>query len=256
MPLAASPEDLQRHERACRERVLSYRATRRTRYEWRVEREAVMARLRPHSGLRVLDAGCGIGRISLAALGAGAEVVAVDFAFARLRQLRQQAPAWARLRVCQADLTRLPVRAAQFEAIVCTQVLEHLPGAAGRRALLAAFARLLLPGGRLLLTVYNHSCAWRRRGLPREGVHESGIFYHCYEADELRSELADFEVLELCGVSNLLPHTWRLFPLLGPLGRFLDHRAEGNPAVSQDCGQLLLAHARLRAEGATRANGG
>ncbi|MGH9487874.1 MAG: class I SAM-dependent methyltransferase [Terriglobales bacterium] len=246
MPLNAISEQLQRHERMCREQVLSYPATRRMRYEWQVEAEAVMARLHPRPGLKVLDAGCGIGRLSLTALRSGAHVTSLDFALRRLQYLRRHAPSSAAPQLCQADLTRLPLRTRSWDAVVCTQVLEHIPQAVERRKLLASFARLLRPGGRLLLTVYNFSLAWQRRGQPSQGTHASGIFYHCYEPDELRAELEDFELLELCGLIHRLPRTYRLWPLLGPLGRHLDHRLERQPARSQRHGQLLLAHARIR----------
>ncbi|HET9783685.1 MAG TPA: hypothetical protein VFP94_01875, partial [Terriglobales bacterium] len=118
-----------------------------------------------------------------------------------------------------------------------------LPTSAARQALLTAFHRLLRPRGRLLLTVYNYSEPWRLRGEPKQGIHPSGIFYHAYNAPELAAELSDFTLQELCGIINLLPHTWRLFPLLGPLGRACDHHASRHPTLSHKWGHLLLAHA-------------
>ncbi|HVB39657.1 MAG TPA: hypothetical protein VNE83_02070, partial [Terriglobales bacterium] len=118
--------------------------------------------------------------------------------------------------------------------------------AAARQQLLASFARLLRPGGTLIVTVYNFGEPWRRRGDPAEGVHASGIFYHCYQAPELQVELeaAGFEILEICGIVHLVPHTYRLWPRLGALGRWCDHRIEAHPQLSQRWGNLLLAHAR------------
>jgi 2-polyprenyl-3-methyl-5-hydroxy-6-metoxy-1,4-benzoquinol methylase len=240
-------DEWQQRERQRREHVVTFAADRRLRYEWRVEDEAVLRRLRPRPGERILDAGCGIGRLTSRILRAGARVVALDFAHARLRHLRLHAPPASpgALVLAQADLTRLPLApAAAFDAIVCTQVLEHLPTPQARQSLLAAFRALLRPGGRLLLTVYNYSEPWRRRGEPKQGIHPSGIFYHAYNAQELAAELSGFALCELCGVINLLPHTYRLFPLLGPLGRAFDHRASRHPALSHKWGHLLLAHAQ------------
>ncbi|MGH9483189.1 MAG: class I SAM-dependent methyltransferase [Terriglobales bacterium] len=241
---AISAEEHQRFEREFRERELDFRGDRRVGYERQVELEAVVGRLRLGRGDSVLDAGCGVGRITRALLPSGAGVVGCDFALARLQRLRSSEPAGVRLGLVQADLQRLPLAPASFSAIVCTQVLEHIPEAAARRRLIADFHRLLRPGGDLVLTVYNLSETWRRRGAAAEGVHETGIFYHCYTAQELRGELAEFEVVEFCGIVNLLPHTYWLFPRLGPLGRALDHWAERRAGLSQRWGHLLLVHAR------------
>jgi SAM-dependent methyltransferase len=239
-------DELQRRERERRERILTLEPDRRLRYEWRIEDEAVLSRLRPRPGERILDAGCGIGRITRELLRAGCDVVALDFALARLCHLRAHAPSSSqgRLALAQADLTRLPLAAAAgFDAVVCTQVLEHLPTAEARQALLISLRRLLRPGGRLLLTVYNYSESWRGRGEPKQGIHPSGIFYHAYDAAELAAELSGFVRVEVRGIINLLPHTYRLFPLLGCLGRACDRHASRRCALSHKWGHLLLAHA-------------
>lgn len=240
----------QRREREHREREVLYTANRRFNYERQVEFEAVLARLpaRELQGKRVLDAGCGAGLITRALARRGARVVALDFAFARLRFLQRQLGAGEIVLPAQADLLRLPLPPASFDVVVCTQVLEHLPLAEARQALLASLIRLLVPGGRLLLTVYNFSRRWQCSGQPREGVHASGIFYHCYQPDELARELAALELLELCGLVHLWPRTYRLLPRLGPLGRAVDHLAERRPAFSRRWGNLLLARAQRPAQ--------
>lgn len=243
-PEVPSAGEHQRFEREFRERELDFGGDRRVRYERQVELEVVARRLKLGPSDAVLDAGCGPGRITRALLPTGAAVLGCDFALARLQRLCSQAPAGARLEVVQADLQRLPLATGAFSVIVCTQVLEHIPEAAARRRLLADFRRLLRPAGTLLLTVYNLSEPWRRRRAPAEGVHETGIFYHCYTAAELRRELEGFEIQELCGIINLLPHSYRLFPCLGALGRALDHWVERRVRLSQKWGHLLLLRAR------------
>jgi ubiquinone/menaquinone biosynthesis C-methylase UbiE len=238
--------DIQRSELKHREREVSYEGDRRVQYERRIEREAVVGRLRLTAADRVLDAGCGVGRITRALLTSPAEVVAVDFSHARLAELRRAVAPTMRLTLATADVTRLPFASGAFSAIVHTQVLEHIPTAAARVAMLRSFRRMLRPGGTLCLTVYNFSEPWRLRGDAKEGRHETGVFYHCYRADELRHEIevqAQLKVEELCGVINLFPHTFRAFPWLGPLARRIDHWGERHPALSQKWGHLLLARA-------------
>ncbi|HXR97884.1 MAG TPA: class I SAM-dependent methyltransferase [Terriglobales bacterium] len=238
--------EVQRSELKHREREVAYEGDRRIQYERRIELEAVVGRLRLTAADRVLDAGCGVGRITRALLTAPADVVAVDFSHARLAHLREAVAPTRRLTLATADVTRLPFAAESFSVIVHTQVLEHIPTPEARVAMLRSFRRLLRPGGTLCLTVYNFSEPWRRRGDAKEGRHDSGIFYHCYTADELRSEIeaqAQLKLRELCGVVNLFPHTFRAFPWLGPLARRIDHWGERRPALSQKWGHLLLARA-------------
>lgn len=235
--------DRQRHEREHREREVAFAHDRRGAYEREVEREAVVRRLSLTADDAVLDAGCGLGHITQMLLQTGASVCALDFALARVQGLRAAAEQ-GRLAVAQADLTHLPLPRGSFSTIVCTQVLEHIPGASARQSLLASFYQTLRPGGTLLLTVYNLSEPWRRRGAAAEGLHNTGIYYHCYQPAELRRDLAQFELLELCGIIHLFPHTYRLFPRLGPIARHLDHWGEHHPRLSYKWGHLLLAHAR------------
>lgn len=48
-----------------------------------------------------------------------------------------------------ADLTRLPYADQTFDVVYCVSVLEHIPG---REAVMAEFARVLKPGGKLVVS--------------------------------------------------------------------------------------------------------
>ncbi|MDQ6679156.1 MAG: class I SAM-dependent methyltransferase [Acidobacteriota bacterium] len=90
-------------------------------------------------GARVLDAGAGEGRH--AALFEGQHYTAVDLAVGD--------PAWDYRKLdCIADLAALPFASATFDAVLNIVTLEHLPHPS--RAL-AEMARVLRPGGRILL---------------------------------------------------------------------------------------------------------
>ncbi|MHB8735005.1 MAG: methyltransferase domain-containing protein [Terriglobales bacterium] len=220
-------------------------ATPRERHDEEVEAAWVLDRVQPSHHDSILDAGCGVGRITRRLLKHSAQVVATDFSFERLRELAAAHKGDPNLECVQADLNHLPFRPMAFTKIVSTQVLEHLPSASLRGAFLASLARLLVPGGTLVLTVYNQDRYRQLRGLPDEGEHESGIFYHCYRPAELRRELQHpqlgLSLREVRGVLCNPPCTYRLLPRLGPLGQWLDRACSRHQQLGLQYGRLLLA---------------
>jgi malonyl-CoA O-methyltransferase len=120
-----------------------------------LEGPAMRAWFGPLAGRRALDLGCGTGRHTEALVAAGADVVALDFTpemLARVRRkpvLQDAAPRvlWMR----HALPRRLPLPDATFALAVLGLVAEHL-GDAALRATLAEVARVLVPGGKCLLS--------------------------------------------------------------------------------------------------------
>lgn len=104
-------------------------------------------------GLRLLDLGCGMGGFAVAAALAGAHVTALDYnpAYATITTLRATRHG-LRLPVSVAAGEALPLPSAAYDAVTCWDVLEHVQSPA---ALLRESARVLRPGGTLLLTVIN-----------------------------------------------------------------------------------------------------
>jgi SAM-dependent methyltransferase len=118
------------------------------------ELERFASQLELGEGVRLLDVACGAGgpALHLAEL-TGCAVTGVDVeqnAIANAGRLAAEAGLEGRARFVLADASKpLPLGDASFEAILCLDALNHLPG---RRAVFADWARLLARGGRLLFT--------------------------------------------------------------------------------------------------------
>ena len=172
-------------------------------------KDFLLARVRP--GERVLDLGCGEGRFAAELARAGVVVLGADAAEEPLR----------RARAAQPDLdTRLiegegewPFADASFEAVWAGEVIEHVADTAGW---LSEVRRVLLPGGRLLLSTplvgafeLMRLALWRRereRALDPRGEH-----LRFYDAGALRVLLEDFrfEQVELGGARRRSPSAAR-----------------------------------------------
>jgi len=111
----------------------------------------------------VLDVGCGAGLLSEALAGEGADVVALDLApelieIAKLHLMESQAGHPA-LRIdyrVQSAESLAAERPAGFDAVVCMEMLEHVPDPG---SVVRACAQLLKPGGRLFVSTLNRTAA-------------------------------------------------------------------------------------------------
>ena len=109
-------------------------------------------------GAHVLDVGCGAGLLSEALAREGAQVTAIDLApdlirIAKLHRLESGVEVEYRLTPVEALAYEMP---GAFDAIVCMEMLEHVPDPG---AIIAACATLLKPGGRLFLSTLNRTPA-------------------------------------------------------------------------------------------------
>jgi SAM-dependent methyltransferase len=114
--------------------------------------DVVLDLLRDERG-RVLDIGCGSGRLAAALATAGFEVDGIDIE-ERAIQLGRQIIARQGLNVhlYAGDIhdPQHPVAAKPYDVIVCVEVLEHV---SAWRELLARGSQLLRPGGTLVISV-------------------------------------------------------------------------------------------------------
>ncbi|MGN0062911.1 MAG: class I SAM-dependent methyltransferase [Nocardioides sp.] len=118
------------------------------------ERPAVLRLLGDVSGKRILDVGCGSGPTTAALLERGADVSGFDVSAAMVGIARRHLPD-ADLRVHDLAVP-LPWQEGTFDAAVASLVLHYLPDWS---APLAELRRVLVPGGRLVVSV-NHPGAF------------------------------------------------------------------------------------------------
>jgi len=135
------PADYVRWEYLSRQRLLANR----------------IADFRVHGPARVLDIGCGNGALSLTlSEAAGFDLIAMDILPLRTSAVqarkRSREPK-AKLQVLLANAERgLPFRDETFDAVVATEVLEHLDNPV---RMLGEVHRVLRPGGRFFMTTPN-----------------------------------------------------------------------------------------------------
>lgn len=102
----------------------------------------------------MLDVGCGDGRHIVSAARRGVLAVGVDDDAGELRKARSRMRRdEGQIDLIVADAARLPFRDGAFDAVICTETLEHLPDDAGA---MREIARVLAAGGRLLGAVPSH----------------------------------------------------------------------------------------------------
>ncbi len=178
--------------------------------------ETLVRLLDLHRGERVLDIGCGSGWLGAHCQRRGALVCAMDIGWVGV--------AGAKARFAEAayqvgDLYYLPFAAECFDAVVLSEVLEHLEDIG---AALAEARRVLRPRGRLVVsvpyreTIIEHLCIHCNRLTPAHAhLHrfdeETLAAYLQGEGFEIRAvRLTTNKLLELAGCAGWPYAAWHL----------------------------------------------
>ena len=150
---------------------------------------------------RVLDFGCGYGRLTAELTAAGwLRAVGADFSAGMIERGQRTHPGLELRHVAGLPLAE-PDGA--FDAAILFAVLTCIPDDAGQRALVAELRRLIRPGGLLYVSDYllqpgDRYAARYQAGLARHGVRgvwdreDGGVFRH-HIREALDRLLADFE---------------------------------------------------------------
>lgn len=148
-------------------------------------------------GDRVLDLGCGAGRHAFECYRRGAHTVALDRDDEEVRQVASwfaamreagEAPSHATATAVTGDALALPLPDASLDAVILSEVLEHIPDDKG---VLAEAVRVLRPGGRIAVTVPRYGperVCWALS----DAYHEvEGGHIRIYRGDELATRIRE-----------------------------------------------------------------
>jgi SAM-dependent methyltransferase len=153
--------------------------------DFELRRAFMLSAVRP--GARVLDLGSGAGQFTAELVRAGADVVGVEIAEAAVARGRAGHPGLDfRLAPIEGPL---PLEDGSFEVVWASEVIEHVADTA---SWLSDVRRVLVPGGKLLLTTPSHG----RLRLAVRGIEPFseplGDHLHLYTRRSLRALLEEF----------------------------------------------------------------
>jgi SAM-dependent methyltransferase len=142
---------------------------------------------------RALDAACGTGRHALTLEQLGHDVIGVDTNASMLARAREKSTT---LELRTGDLAELPLDDASVDLAVCALALTHL---SDLRLPVAELARVVRPGGRVLLTDVHPVCVFMgAQALYRTGVGEARAYVrnhvHWHGAYVAAANAADLRV--------------------------------------------------------------
>ncbi len=209
-----------------------------TRQKWyRLEIPSTLEHLEDIDGKKVVEFGSGTGRFSIEIAKRASSLLAIDFSLASHRVHERLISEDGRVGLVLADVCTTRLEPETFDIAVSMQLLEHIPSERQRADFLRIVHECLKPGSSLICTAYHMDMARRILRRPKEGHHNSGIFFHYFHNDELKEMFSEhFRIVEIYPILSHFPIIWRLqfkFPwLIGFLER--------TPFFREFCGLTLI----------------
>ncbi|MBT4349489.1 methyltransferase domain-containing protein [bacterium] len=192
---------------------------------------------------KVIEYGCGTGRLTQELVTRCDQILAVDFSVKSLKLLADKFDNKDNIGLVLADATKFKSVNNSFDIALSFQFLEHVPTLEQRKTWLNSVHQTLIDGGLFISTVYHQSLRRRIKKQPQEGSHPFGIFFHYFFDKEIKDELKTyFNIVNLHPIDITLPLEARLnipMKLAGLLSRLSEHI----PIVNQ-LGHLLIVKAK------------
>lgn len=186
----------------------------------------------------VLDAGCGTGIPTAQLARRSRQVVAVDYSYASLAQLK--AKRMSNVLLVQADLRALPFADSTFDASVCANALQHLAAGKPQVRVIEELQRTTKIGGVLVASVHHYSKTKRRAGWNKEGNPGQPPFDYIFRFS--RQELAALmpgAKIKAAGFYDV----WRI-PFFGGRIQNIIVRLFGRMLARLNYGHMLIASVR------------
>jgi glycosyltransferase involved in cell wall biosynthesis/SAM-dependent methyltransferase len=163
------------------------------------ERREIVGRwLQGRTPGRVVDLGCGSGQLSVVARDLGWNVTSLDLS----PKMLQAARGLGLHSLAVTDAAQVPLRSASADAMLSISMLEYVPRPA---AVISEFARILRPGGTLLISIPNRISALRRvegavAGLRKRGylgARLSARFGYLQYLDYAKTEISNGQLIAM-----------------------------------------------------------
>jgi ubiquinone/menaquinone biosynthesis C-methylase UbiE len=150
--------------------------------------------LAPSDQDRLLEAGCGTGRMTQILAETVEELISVDFSFESLQSNRQKliSAEVHNVDLVQADICNLPFLDSIFDRALSCQVLEHVPGDHARRQAIESIGRVTHANATIVISAYQHHAFMG----AKEGRHGGGIPFFRFTKSEFKDTLRSAMAVE------------------------------------------------------------
>ncbi len=178
-------------------------------YPSRLRVKRILKELGAIKDKRVLDVGCEAGYVSMKIARKGAYVYAFDVCMPALEKFRKKAAGIKNITIFKALAQKIPVKSNTIDAVVCTEVIEHMPQL---EKVFSELNRVMKDEAQLIITFPNESL--RKRIYPIANLFgintnvEKDVTLFEYTKQEITNKLKKhFKILKIYTIPKLFPLT-------------------------------------------------